>query len=275
MLSDIGVFLLAVILRWQGYVTGGVLTALVVLAERLFDWKMPKKAYAAIFVVGCLLVSFFLVWRDQYREALRVPSLEQQIAALRDKPPQIQVTVPTPVVNIPPEMAYMSSADIGIVVPYYRIGGILVVSATCQNISPSIVAENASCVRQIRVVDTKLNALNQPIVTQAVQDKTYRQFQIDVTSIEIDRKSYGPGEKAFASVMSPIVDESLDQAFRRGSKTVLFLGAYSWKDGLGEHTNEICTWLQNYPGMFSGPGQMASNATITWNNCSKHNGLKN
>ncbi|MBZ5503336.1 MAG: hypothetical protein LAN59_14080 [Acidobacteriia bacterium] len=274
MVSDIRVFLLAVILRWQSYVTGGVLTALVVLVERLFDWKMPKKTYAALFIVGCLLVSFFLAWRDQYREALRVPSLEQQIANLKAKPPQIQVTVPTPIVNIPPQMAYMSPADLGIARPNYRIGGNIAASATCQNISPSIVAENAGCVRGLRVVETQLNALNQPIVTQAVQDKTYRQFQRDIASIEIQRRSYGPGEKAFGNVFSPTVDESLDEAFRRGSKTVLFLGAYSWKDGLGEHTNEICAWLQMYPDMFTGPGQMAANATITWNQCRNHNGLK-
>jgi hypothetical protein len=272
--GDIGNFIVAVVSHWQSYVTGGVITGLIGVVERLSEWRMPKWAYASTFLGVFLLVSFFLAWREQYQEAQKLPALESQlqekdktIQQLKEKPPQVQV-------NIPGQMAYMSSTDIGVVLDSYRIGGNFVVSTTCKNLSTSVVAEDAACVRGLRVVSTKLNAQKQPVVTTEVQDATYRQFQKDIASIDVERRPYGPGESFFASVATPPVDEKLDAALRAGSKTVLYVGEYSWKDGLGPHTNEICAWLQIYPGMFSGPGALARNASITWNHCKGHDGLQ-
>lgn len=282
MWSDFLVFCIAVVSHWQGYITGGAVTALVAVVERLSDWKMSKRAYATVFLGVFLFVSFFLTWRDEYKNAQGVSTLqsqlrekEKQIEQFRDKPANVQVTVPPPVVNIPSQMAYLASTDIGIVVPEYRMGGHFAVNALCKNISPSTVAEDAACIRSLRVVSTILNPTNNPIVPTEVQDKTYRQFLGDIASLkDVDRRTYGPQEGFFATVSSPAIDEELDKAFRSGSKTILYAGHYEWRDGMGKHANEVCAWLQIYPGLFNGPGLLASNPVITWNYCTHHNGLK-
>jgi hypothetical protein len=279
--SDLPTFVVAVVSQWQSYVTGGIATALVVVIERLTDWRLSKKWFAVIFLGVFLLVSFFLTWRDQYRIALTVPALQsrlqerdQEILKLKTSPPHVEVNVPTPVVNIPPEMAYISAQEAGIVLDEYKIGGYLVVSGKCKNLSPTTVAEKVGCAEGVRVVPTHPNPLNQPIVATDVQEREYKQFQRDIR-IRVDQVTLGPGESNFASVSSPKVDEALDGAFRAGAKTALFLASYDWVDGKGKHTNETCEWLQIYPGMFSGPGVFAANAVITWNHCASHNGLKN
>lgn len=281
MLSDVGVFLVAVISHWQSYITGGAVTALIYIFERLTDWKMPKWAFAAVFLGVFLLVSFFLVWKEQYSLANQIPTLQAQlrdkdreIQNLKDKPSQVQVNVPAPIVNISPQMAYMTSADIAVIRDTYKIGGKFAVSATCKNISQSIVAENVACVSKLVIADTTLNVYKQPVVAEAEQERAYRQFQKDFSSIKVTRRSYGPGESAFSTTFSPTIDEQLDAAFRSGSKTIVFLADYNWEDGAGKHSHEICGWLQLSPTIFSGRGAIVDNAAITWNNCTKHNGLR-
>jgi len=280
-MSEPSAFVVAVVSHWQGYITGGVVAALVGVFERLTEWRMSKKAYAVVFLGVFLLVSFFLTWRDQYRIALTVPALQdelqkrnQEIQNLKSNPPRVEVNVPTPVVNIPPEMAYVSAQEVGIVLDQYKIGGYVAVSGRCKNISPTTVAEKVGCAEGVRVVPTHPNALNQPIVTTEVQEKEYKQFQRDILN-RVDQATFGPGESSFATVFSPKIDEALDGALRAGTKTILFLASYDWVDGKGKHKNETCEWLQLYPGFFSGPGVIAANSVITWNHCTNHNGLKN
>ena len=280
-MSDLPAFVVAVVSHWQSYITGGIATALVVVVERLSDWRMSRKWFAVIFLGVFLLVSFFLTWRDQYHIALTVPVLQaelqkrdQEIQNLKANPPHVEVNVPTPVVNIPPEMAYIAAHDVGIVLDQYKIGGHLAVSGGCKNISPTTVAEKVGCAEGVRVVPTHPNALNQPIVTTDVEEREYKQFQRDISN-RVDQVTFGPGESNFVTVFSPKVDEALDDAFRAGTKTILFLASYDWVDGQGKHTNETCEWLQNYSGLFSGPGALAANPVITWHYCTNHNGLKN
>lgn len=256
------------------------MTGIVYFLERVTNWKMPKRAFVVLFGGVFLLVSFFLAWKEQYEEAQKVPVLlsqvqdrDNEIKSLKEKPAQIQVNMPPPVINIPAQMAYMSVADLGVVPTEYKIGGRWAINAACKNFSSSVIAENTSCVRGVRVVDTTLNSLKQPLVSEAVQEKTWKQFQKDASSLETWRRNYGPGESYYNTVYSPIVDDKGDREFRSGSKTILFLSEYSWRDGVGTHVNEVCTWLQIYPGMFTAPGTIASNAIFTWNGCKNHNSL--
>jgi hypothetical protein len=145
MLSEILVFVWAVLSHWQSYVTGGAVTGIVYFIERVTDWKMPKWAFIVVFGGVFLLVSFFLAWQEQYHEALKVPALQQQvqdqarqITELKEKPAQVQVNVPAPIVNVPSQMAYMSTNDtVAIVANTYKIGGHLAVSSWCKNGSMS------------------------------------------------------------------------------------------------------------------------------------------
>lgn len=66
LLSDFFLFIYAVISYWQAYATGGVVTALVGIFERLTERRLTKRAYVRLFIITFLFASFFLAWRDEH-----------------------------------------------------------------------------------------------------------------------------------------------------------------------------------------------------------------
>jgi hypothetical protein len=66
---DLFIFLISYLSHWQSYATGGVLTGLIAVFERLSGKQLTKKVYAAIFVGIFSVAAFFLAWRDQYTRA--------------------------------------------------------------------------------------------------------------------------------------------------------------------------------------------------------------
>lgn len=69
MLRDIGRFAVAVVWHWQGLVTGGVITALVLLYVVVFDHQFSRETYLLLFLGIFLPMSGFLAWRDEHRKA--------------------------------------------------------------------------------------------------------------------------------------------------------------------------------------------------------------
>jgi hypothetical protein len=282
MFSDILVFLVAVVSHWQSYVTGGSVTGLIAVVERLSDWKMPKWAYATTFLGVFLLVSFFLTWRDEHTEALKIPVLQaqlqdrdKQIKDLKEKPPQFEVNVPSTVVNIPGQQAYFGP-DGAPSIGNYGFGQYIAVGGKCKNFSLYVPAENAMCWIKAFSVDTKPNSENQPVVTQAVEDDHFSQFQKSLGPLRNgQRTTVAPGESSFGTASPGILDDKLDAAFREGKKTILFLGEYNWKDSGGSHTDQACTWLQigGISNIFAGPGLLKANVGTIWHSCVQHNGL--
>jgi len=284
-MSEVIKFLSAVLGHWQGYVTGGIVTGLIYTIERLTEWKMPRWMFAALSLGIFLLVSFFLAWRDQYREALQVPVLktqvvdrDKQISDLKERPPQIQVSMP-PVV-FPPQMAYVALNSIGLSAQDYRIGGRLGVLPECKNISASVMAENVSCDNVVGIIDSRPDADRKSVAVPASEDDAWGQF-IKATSSpasnrdrQINKRSLGPNETSLTPIFSPVITEQIDQAFRDGTKVPAYLGRYSWEDGTGKHTYEVCKWLQMYPGFFAAPGVISPRVFLLWQGCEHHNGLK-
>jgi len=281
-MSEVLKFVGAVIGHWQGYVTGGVVTGLIYTVERLTNWKLKRWMFAVLSLGVFLLVSFFLAWRDQYREALLVPVLKSQledkdrtIKELREKPAQVQVNLPPPVVSFPPEMAYLGSDSIDLA--NYKLGEYIAVGTTCRNLSQSIPAQRAQCIRRGFIVDAVPNLQNQPTVTVAVQEKMYNEFEKGLVPLRVGNvMTYGPGEHRFGTAYPAMLDEKLDGSLRAGTKTVLFFAEYSWQDGVGTHANEVCAWLQagsGASGLFT-PGVSGLNKDIVWNYCRHHNGLQ-
>jgi hypothetical protein len=153
MWSDIIVFAIAVVSHWQGYVTGGAVTGLVALVERLSGWTMPKKFYAALYVGVFLVVSFFLAWREQYRAALDVPTLQAQvqdrdrtIADLKQRPQQPVIVMPS---NAPAQGAYVMARKM--VISPYEIGKNIAMSSECVNVT-NVPANDVSCIYKTYVV---------------------------------------------------------------------------------------------------------------------------
>ena len=54
----------AVLEHWHGWVSGGVLAFGLEIVEKVWEWKIPKKAFLLILAVG-LLWSVFAAWRDE------------------------------------------------------------------------------------------------------------------------------------------------------------------------------------------------------------------
>lgn len=66
---DLFIFLISYLSHWQSYATGGVVTGLIAVFERLSSKQLTKKVYAAIFIGIFSLAAFFLAWREQYTRA--------------------------------------------------------------------------------------------------------------------------------------------------------------------------------------------------------------
>lgn len=91
LLREAGVFLWAFISHWQSYATGGVLTGIINVVERLSSKSLPRRMYLYIFVVSFSLVAFFMTWRDQYKQT---EALRTQLSQKSAPQPIIQVNVP-------------------------------------------------------------------------------------------------------------------------------------------------------------------------------------
>jgi hypothetical protein len=63
--SDLFHFAIAILSYWQAYLTGGLITGVIGMVERLSHYRLTKRGYVGVFVVTFLLVSFFSAWRDE------------------------------------------------------------------------------------------------------------------------------------------------------------------------------------------------------------------
>jgi hypothetical protein len=75
-------FVCAFLSHWQSLATGGIVTALVGLWERLLKRTLPTAVYVSIFVIRFSLAGFFMAWREQFERAERA---EAQMASEKAK----------------------------------------------------------------------------------------------------------------------------------------------------------------------------------------------
>jgi hypothetical protein len=86
-ISDFFLFIYTTLSYWQAYATGGVVTGVVGLVERLTKWKLTKRVYLSLFVGVFLFVSFFMGWRDEREERLRQ---QAEVSKLLQNKPQLR-----------------------------------------------------------------------------------------------------------------------------------------------------------------------------------------
>lgn len=99
--SEASRFLWAFVSHWQSYATGGVVTAVITLIERVREKTLSKRTYVLVFVVAFSLASFFMAWREQFERA------ENAEARLKIPAPTIQVNMPP--ITVPPSQVVITS----------------------------------------------------------------------------------------------------------------------------------------------------------------------
>ncbi|HKG78892.1 MAG TPA: hypothetical protein VKA78_05720, partial [Pyrinomonadaceae bacterium] len=70
-ISEISLFIYSTLSYWQALATGGIVTGVVGLIERLSGYHLTKRAYVGLFVGTFLLAAFFLGWREEHRQRLQ------------------------------------------------------------------------------------------------------------------------------------------------------------------------------------------------------------
>jgi hypothetical protein len=90
MLGDAWRFIIGVFGHWQGYVTGGSITALVLLYEKISGHDLPRRLYLGLFVAVFFPLSCFFAWREQYRIALLVDDKARQHEKADEYAPLLQ-----------------------------------------------------------------------------------------------------------------------------------------------------------------------------------------
>jgi hypothetical protein len=250
---------------------GCVVTVVINLLEKYVFKKILGWKYDLAILLVFVFFACFQAWRDQYEIAVKVN---------QNPPIQItnQVTVPpapAPIVNIPSQMAYLSSTDsVSLAMDTYKIGGQLAMNYGCKNLSTTVIAEQGLCQAGVRIAEAKPNPLKMPFVLPSVQNKIYKEFRGSLSAFHNpQRRTYAQGESSLASLWTPVIDADLDQSFREGTKTIMFLAKNTWKDGSGWHESELCQFLQFEPRLFAGPGRLVPNSQVLWHYCDKHSGL--
>jgi hypothetical protein len=56
-LREVGLFVWSVLTHWQALATGGIITGLLLVAEKVFDWPLSRQAFIVIMVVMFLLAA--------------------------------------------------------------------------------------------------------------------------------------------------------------------------------------------------------------------------
>ena len=246
--AEFGLFLWGVAQQYVTLAAGCAITVMIDLLAK--HWlKRPLSYREDVAILGVFVfLACFLAWRQEYERASGIgQGTAVQVNIPQQAPPQVNVNVPPAVVNIPAQMAYMSSTDVAVVAPSYKIGGNWAITQTFKNISPSVVAEDAAIIQEVKITDTTRNFFKQPIVPVANQDQFYKQFQKDISDKTPQQRTYGPGESGFATAFSATIDDQLDNDFRDGSKTILFFSKATWRDATGKHESDVCKWLQLSP----------------------------
>jgi hypothetical protein len=78
MVHDIGRFIVAVVWHWQGLLTGGVITAALLLYVVGSGHELPRWRYLVLFLWNFFPMSCFLAWRDEHHQAQQLDDRRRQ-----------------------------------------------------------------------------------------------------------------------------------------------------------------------------------------------------
>lgn len=274
MLRDIWVFAVAVISHWAAYLTGGVVTALVVAIERLTDWKMSKKWFVIIFCGVFILVSFFLTWREEFQRAngLQV-KLNQQPTQ-----PQVQVNVP----QAPPTTVIVQTTHGDSELPDFlqlqtvEFSKELDIVAENRKVGLNFIYKNGGkhpirnrlYYEQIGVISGEgdLGFTKPEKVFRARFDRDRKEaLHQDSKSSAQNTNEIGVDQIVYRSVQSTPLSAAQVLGITTGTTRIYAITWVTWKDVKGRPGSlSSCRWLQ------SPQSQQLVNNLLVWHSCDEH-----
>jgi len=249
--QDLALYLCIVFGHWQAYATGGGVTALLLVYERLAK-PLTKQVFIWIVIIAFLLEASFSAWHDAYlsmkgREAdLHAKEGElrtAQYAALRTLPTTTTVNVAPPVINIQPVIPSPTGpakpkANVQFLVPivHNRPGEQFWANVACHNEGdyPTQIA----CHGQVFLLP--LTAGKVDVRTQELCWVKFRGAFKDESSGPFIGKDNGVWGTSFG----PILTDPLYKLLNGGDMAILVTGLLLYWDDFGKHTTESCLWLQ-------------------------------
>ena len=79
-LREIALFAWNVLMHWQAFATGGIITAILLVFEKLFALTLSKQNFIIIVIGVFFLAAFFFTWRDEHRTLEAERAYKTQIA---------------------------------------------------------------------------------------------------------------------------------------------------------------------------------------------------
>jgi hypothetical protein len=237
MRREIVTFIWSFVSHWQTYVTGGSVTALITVWERLRNKNLPTRAYFLIFVVTFSIVGFFMAWREQYERA------EGLHAKLNQQPQQatVQIQVPPPTVIYPPperRRAALSHSQ----EPRNRMHVLnfemlttedtIAANVFVQNIGPATVTAKVFEVMAFGTPNTETEE-------QLEKDIRVKLDQDAATTTDLPKTIPGSAGIWFTHQGVRISSEQMTD-FRKGTLQYVFAGVIVYNDSAGTHRTYYC-----------------------------------
>ncbi len=174
------------------------------------------------------------------------------------------VNVNPPIVNFPAQEAFVTLIERNLF--KFQIGQHIEVNFTSANLSQQVAARDEYGYSLVYVVDTsRIGFDKDAMVSPSIEDKQYSAFLTETSKIPINAtRTYGPNQNDFSSAYGPILDAETLKAITNETKAIFHATSYLWRDGGGEHVNEVCEWMQ--------PNSFEPNRAQIWHYCNHHNG---
>ena len=223
MAKDILDFIVSVLEQLHGWIGGSLLALGVELLDRIWDWKIPRKPWIAIFIVGGLIVSTFGAWKEE-RNKVRTQNAYMRIVL--GGAPWIQ---PTPI-WLPDRPLLMNFGK--------------------ENATPYPAIEESS-IQELLIRPAPFPLVgpfspnsNEPSSPE-LETSVWDEMLIDRGSGRHPTATFDPAEKAFVTATTKVKvnDAQLERMEVFKTDMVYFVGLDKWNDGTGTRGKSFCYWL--------------------------------
>ncbi len=220
--KDVYDFIIAVLEQLHGWISGGLLALGVELLDRIWGFKIPRKPWIAIFIVGGLVVSVFGAWRQEH-EKVRTQSSYMSIDVNASWVPRV------PTAWMPNKRA---TANFG-----------------KENATSYPAAEETSI--QELIIRPAPFPLTGPFTPEnnptspELETSAWEEMIKDREQGRHITTTYDPGEKNWASALTkePLSQAELDRIQFQATDMVYVVGLDKWKSGNEIHGKSFCYWL--------------------------------